>query len=72
MSTWKMIVYPFGAAVAASAGVLLAGACVFGWGLAEWTEWEGRIVGVIGTIAGAAGAAVGLAMALRAERRALK
>ena len=65
----KAIGYAFGASVAASLGVLLVGAFVFGFRLAEWAEWEGRIVGLVGTIAGVAGAVVGLKMALRAQKR---
>jgi hypothetical protein len=40
--------------------------------LAEWTEWQGGIAGVIGTMAGVVGAVVGLKMALRTERRAME
>ena len=61
----NVIGYSFGASVAASLSVFLIGACVFGFQLAEWTEWEGRIVGLVGTVAGVAGAVVGLKMALR-------
>jgi hypothetical protein len=66
----KAIGYAAGVSVAASLGVLLAGACVFGFQLAQWAEWQGRLVGVVGMIAGVAGAVVGLRMALRAERKA--
>jgi len=65
----KAIGYAFGAAVVASLGVLLVGACLFGFRFAEWAEWEGRIVGLLGTMAGIAGAVVGLKMALRAPQR---
>ena len=65
----KMMGYPFGAAVAASLIVLLIGVCVFGF---QFTEWEGRFVGVVGTIAGIAGAVVGLLLASRAEQRGVK
>jgi hypothetical protein len=61
----KAIGYASGASVVASLGVLLVGAFVFGFRLAEWAEWESGLVGVVGTIAGVAGAAVGLKMALR-------
>ena len=68
----KMIGHSVGAVVAASLVVLLIGMFVFGFQFAQWTEWEGRVVGMAGTIAGAAGAVVGLLIALRAERRANK
>ena len=66
----KAIAYASGASVAASLGVLLLAMCVFGFRLADWAEWQGRIAGLVGTIAGVAGAAIGLQIALRAERRA--
>ena len=69
---FKMIGYSFGAAVAASLVALFIGMCVFGFQFAQWAEWEGRIVGVAGTIAAVAGAVVGLSIASRAERRANK
>jgi hypothetical protein len=65
----KAIGYSFGAAIAASLVVLLVGACVFGFHLNEWAEWKGGIVGAAGTIAGVAGAVIGLRLALRSERR---
>jgi hypothetical protein len=49
--------------------VLLVGMLVFGSGLTLWAEWEGRVVGVAGTIAGVAGAVVGLRFAMREEQR---
>jgi hypothetical protein len=72
MMTLKMIGYPFAAAVAASLAVLFLGLGVFGLQPAHWTEWQGRIVGVFGTIAGVAGAIVGWLMVLRTERRVIK
>jgi hypothetical protein len=63
----KVIGYSFGAAVAASSSALLIGAWVFGFRFAEWAEWEGRLVGLAGTVAGVAGAVVGLKIALRAQ-----
>lgn len=68
----KAIGYAFGASVAASSCVLLVGACAFGFPFAQWAEWEGRMIGVVGTIAGVVGAAIGLRMALRTERRAIQ
>jgi hypothetical protein len=66
----KAIGYAFGASVAASLIVLLVGMCVFGVELAKWAEWQGRIAGVVGTLAGVAGAGIGLRIALRTQRRA--
>jgi hypothetical protein len=68
MSTRKVIGYAFAASVAASLAVLLVGACMFGFQLAHWTESQGRLFGVLGTIAGVAGAVIGLRIALRPER----
>jgi uncharacterized membrane protein YraQ (UPF0718 family) len=56
----KAIGYAFGASVAASLGVLLVGVCLLGFQLALWAEWEGRIVGLVATVAGVAGAVVGM------------
>ena len=67
----KLTGWAAGLAVAASLGVLLVSACLFGFRLADWTEWQGRIAGVVCTVAGVAGALVGLRVALRAERRAV-
>jgi hypothetical protein len=72
MSKLKMIGYTSGAAVTASLTFLLIGLFVFGFQYTEWAEWEGRIVGVAGTIAGVAGAAFGLRMASRVEGRGVK
>jgi len=47
------------AAVGASL-VLLIGMLVLGTQFAHWPEWEGRIVGGVGTSAGIIGAIVGL------------
>ena len=66
MYTFKLIMYAFGLAVIASLLVLLAG-LLFGFQFTEWAGSEGRIVGVVGTIAGAAGAAPGLWLAVRTE-----
>lgn len=72
MGTLKMIRYPVGIALGASLVVLAVGLCAFGFQLSQWAEWEGGIVGIAGTIAGVAGAAVGFKIALRAERREIK
>jgi len=69
MSTGKAIGYAFGVSVAASLAVLLVGACMFGFQLARWAEWQGGLLGAVGTIAGVAGAVIGLRMASRAEQQ---
>ena len=38
----------------------------------DWPEWQNELVGTIGTIAGFAGAAAGLWLAIRSERRAVR
>jgi hypothetical protein len=68
-TTWKAFTYAFGGAVIASCGVLLAGACVFGFELARWEEWEGRVVGVVAATIGVAGTFVGLLLARREDAR---
>ncbi len=72
MHTLRLIVYPFGSAVAACSIVQLAGMLLFGPQLELWSEWQSRAVSFAGTVAGFAGAMVGLYIAVRAERRALK
>ena len=66
----RYVGYAFGIAVAASLVVLLAGAIAFGFRLDRWTEWQGRLIGALGTFAGIAGAALGVRLAQRAEPRA--
>ena len=65
----KAIGYATGTSITGSLSVLLVARCIFGFRLAEW---QGGIVGVVGTIAGVAGAVIGLQIALRPERRASK
>ena len=68
MSKMKLIGYSVGAAVTASFYVVFVGLCLFGrW--TWWTEREGIVVGVVGTIAGIAGAILGLRMVPRAIPR---
>lgn len=55
----------FAAAILASFAAVLLGMCIFGLQLSQWTEWQGRIVGMAATIAGVAGALLGLRWALR-------
>ena len=64
----RAIGYAFGAAVGASSAVVLMGACAFGFEPARWSERHGRLIGVLGTINGFAGAVAGLWLALRPRR----
>ena len=48
----------------ASFGVVLIGSLLFGFQVSRWAEWQGILVGLIGTVAGIAGAVVGCRMAL--------
>jgi hypothetical protein len=68
MTAARVIGYAFGAALVATLTVLLIGLATFGANVNEWAEWQGGIVGVAGTIAGVAAAALGLRRASRAER----
>lgn len=52
-------------AVIGSFAALAAGAALFGLDFNDWTEWQGRIVGGAGTVAGVVGAMIGLKMATR-------
>jgi hypothetical protein len=72
MNVAKMVLYPGLVALGASLGTLLIASCVLGFEINEWPEMSGRIVGVLGTIAGVLGAAVPLALALRDERPATR
>ena len=65
----RYVGFAFGIAVAASLVVLLAGAIAFGFRVDRWTESQGRLIGVLGTLAGIAGAALGVWLARRAEPR---
>jgi uncharacterized membrane protein YjfL (UPF0719 family) len=66
----KAIGYAFAASISASLLLLFIGMCLFGFQLTHWAEWQGRIAGVVATVAGIGGAMIGLQMALRPERRA--
>jgi hypothetical protein len=67
-----MIVYPFGLAAAATCLVMLIGMALFGVETVQWANWQGELVGNIGTIAGLAGAIAGLWMAIRSEHQTIK
>jgi len=51
----------------ASFGVVGIAGLLFGFQFANWSEWQGRLVGVTATIAGVVSAAIGIRMALDAE-----
>jgi hypothetical protein len=72
MGTFKMIVYPFGLAIFSLVIVVLFGMALFGVQSAGWDDWQNELVSSIGTVAGLAGAVVGLWLAIRSERRAIQ
>ena len=61
----KAIGYAACASITGPLIVLLVAMCLFGFRHAEWAEWQGVIVGLVGTITGIAGAVVGLQIVLR-------
>jgi hypothetical protein len=72
MGTFKMIVYPFGLAIAALCIVAFVGMALFGSEAADWTEQQQELTSTVGTLAGLAGAVVGLWLAIRSERHAFE
>jgi hypothetical protein len=72
MGTFKMIVYPFGLAIASLIIVVLFGMAVFGVQSGDWAEWQNELVGTVGTIVGFAGAVFGLWLAFRSEQRVVR
>jgi hypothetical protein len=68
----KAVGYTVGGAAAASLVVLFVAMLALGADLTQWAEWEGRLVGVAGTIAGVTGAVVGLRFAMRKDPRRVK
>lgn len=71
MGAWKLVVYPFGLAIA---GVVLAdvlGILVFGTDSRAWLEWQNRAVSAVGVGTGLIGAMVGLFLAIRSHARLL-
>ena len=57
--TMKTIGYSAAWALGASFGVLIVGTVAFGFPLDRWTEWQGELVGIVGTLAGVGGALLG-------------
>ncbi|HET6961696.1 MAG TPA: hypothetical protein VFJ27_04345 [Terriglobia bacterium] len=71
-SVLRRIEYGLIGTLGASFGVLLIGACLFGFQFAQWAEWKGGLVGILGTIAGIAGAVIGSRLSKSREQRTLK
>jgi hypothetical protein len=66
MNKTKMIGFPFAAAMAAAFLVFFISMCIFGFRLSGWDEWQGGIVGLVGTGAAVAAAILGLKLTRRA------
>lgn len=60
----KAIKYAFVCSMIATFSVVVVAGLFFGFHFSQWSEWQGRLVGVTGSIAGVAGAFFGLLMAL--------
>jgi hypothetical protein len=69
MNMLKAMGCSFGTAIVASFAVLLIGALLLGFNVAEWTEGEGRTIGAVSAVAGVVGAVAGLKLAFITERR---
>ena len=67
MNKFKLIGYPFAGALLASINILVLALFVFGFDMSEWAEWEGRIVGIVGTVLAVAAAGVGFSRARKIE-----
>lgn len=61
------IEYALVVSLLASFGVLVIGGLLFGFQASRWAEWQGILVGVIGTMAGIAGAVIGCRMAMHKD-----
>jgi hypothetical protein len=72
MGSFKMIVYPFGLAIAGLVIVVLFGIVAFGVQSANWAEWQNELVGTVGMIVGFGGAVFGLWLAIRSEERVVR
>ena len=62
--TLEAIEYAFVCSMIASFGVMTVAGLFFGFHLSQWSEWQGRLVGVIGSVAGIAGALFGVFAAI--------
>jgi hypothetical protein len=67
-----MILYPFGLAFASLGVVMLVGAAALGTQPEFWEPWQNDLISTVGTAAGLSGMLVGLWLAVRAERRAVR
>ncbi len=67
MGTWKLIVYPFGMAIAGMALVDLIGIALFGVNGCAWLDWQNQGISAFGTAAGIAGMITGVYLAVRAH-----
>jgi hypothetical protein len=72
MATFKLVVYPFGAAIASLCIVMLVGMAAFGAEPKLWVPWQNQLVSSLGTVAAMAGTLAGAWLAVRAERRAAR
>jgi len=68
VGAFKMIVYPFGFAIGAMFLVSLLSMGLFGVHSADWADWQNEFVISVGTVAGLAGAVIGLWLAIQTER----
>ena len=58
--TLDAITYAFVCSILASFSVVAVAGLFFGFQISQWSEWQGRLVGVIGSMAGIAGALFGV------------
>jgi hypothetical protein len=72
MGAFKMIVYPFGLAIASFFIVVLFAMAVLGVQSSDWADWQNELVGTVGTLIAIGGAVVGLWLAIRSEERVVR
>ena len=60
----EAITYAFVCSMIASFSVLAVAGLFFGFHPSQWSEWQGRLIGITGSIAGVAGALFGVFTAL--------
>ncbi len=70
--TLSAIEYAFVCSMIASFSVVVVAGLFFGFELSQWSEGQGRLVGVTATIAGVVGAVFGVRMALNTEALSVK
>lgn len=71
MGAWKLVVYPFGLAIAGVLLVDVIGILAFGADSRVWLEWQNKAVTAVGVGAGVIGAMVGVYVAIRSHARLL-